>query len=107
MKDFSFWEVLGLITKTMPFLLFRFAIYFAITLGFVLITGGPAGRPLSGNRRPAHPDHRRGLCLGDQAGGDRADRHDRADAGVFQGHRRPDRPAGVGGQARVALSQVR
>jgi hypothetical protein len=43
MKDFSFREVLGLITKTMPFLLFRFAIYFAITLGFVLITGGGAG----------------------------------------------------------------
>ncbi|HSL40509.1 MAG TPA: hypothetical protein VK857_09060 [Desulforhopalus sp.] len=43
MKDFSFREVLGLMAKTMPFLLFRFAIYFAITLGFVLITGGGAG----------------------------------------------------------------
>jgi hypothetical protein len=43
MKDFSFREILGLMAKTMPFLLFRFAIYFAITLGFVLITGGGAG----------------------------------------------------------------
>ena len=43
MKDFSFREILGLMAKTMPFLVFRFAIYFAITLGFVLITGGGAG----------------------------------------------------------------
>jgi hypothetical protein len=43
MKDFSFSEVLGLMRKTAPFLLFRFLIYFGITLGFVLITGTGAG----------------------------------------------------------------
>ncbi len=43
MKDFSFREVLGLLTKTAPFLVFRFLIYFAITLGYVLITGTGAG----------------------------------------------------------------
>ncbi|WP_291323002.1 hypothetical protein [Desulfonatronospira sp.] len=43
MKDFSFSEVLGLLMKTLPFLVFRFLIYFAITLGFVIITGTGAG----------------------------------------------------------------
>ncbi len=43
MKDFSFGEVLGLMKKTAPFLVFRFLIYFGITLGFVLITGTGAG----------------------------------------------------------------
>lgn len=43
MKDFSFGEVLGLMKKTSPFLLFRFLIYFGITLAFVLITGTGAG----------------------------------------------------------------
>lgn len=43
MKDFRFGEVLGLMGKTAPFLVFRFLIYFAITLGFVLITGTGAG----------------------------------------------------------------
>jgi hypothetical protein len=43
MKDFSFGEVLGLMMKTAPFLVFRFIIYFGITLCFVLITGVGAG----------------------------------------------------------------
>ena len=43
MKDFSFREVLGLMGKTMPFLVFRFLIYFGITLGFILVTGIGAG----------------------------------------------------------------
>ena len=43
MKDFSFRKVLGLLAKTAPFLVFRFLIYFGITLGFVLITGVGAG----------------------------------------------------------------
>jgi len=43
MKDFSFGEVLGLMRKTGPFLVFRFLIYFGITLAFVLITGTGAG----------------------------------------------------------------
>jgi hypothetical protein len=43
MKDFSFMDVLGLMRKTAPFLIFRFLIYFAITLCFVLITGTGAG----------------------------------------------------------------
>jgi hypothetical protein len=43
MKDFSFSEVLGLMKKTGPFLVFRFLIYFGITLAFVLITGTGAG----------------------------------------------------------------
>lgn len=42
-KDFSFSGVLGLMGKTVPFLVFRFLIYFGITLGFVLITGTGAG----------------------------------------------------------------
>ncbi len=43
MKDFSFREVLGLMAKTTPFLIFRFLVYFAITLGYVLVTGIGAG----------------------------------------------------------------
>ena len=43
MKDFSFGEVLGLMIKTAPFLLFRFLIYFGITVAFVIITGAGAG----------------------------------------------------------------
>ncbi len=43
MKDFSFGQVLGLMKKTAPFLVFRFIIYFGITIGFVLITGVGAG----------------------------------------------------------------
>lgn len=43
MKDFSFRDVLGLMGKTAPFLVFRFLIYFGITLGFVIIMGIGAG----------------------------------------------------------------
>lgn len=43
MKDFDLGEVLGLLGKTLPFLVFRFLIYFGITIGFVLITGIGAG----------------------------------------------------------------
>ena len=43
MKDFSFGEVFGLLKKTAPFLLFRFLVYFGITLAFVIITGAGAG----------------------------------------------------------------
>lgn len=43
MKDFSAREVLGLLRRTAPFLLFRFLIYFGITLAYVLATGGGAG----------------------------------------------------------------
>jgi len=43
MKDFRFGEVLALMGKTMPFLIFRFLIYFAVTLGFMLVTGIGAG----------------------------------------------------------------
>jgi len=43
MKDFSFGEVLGLMMKTAPFLLFRLLVYFGITLAFVIITGTGAG----------------------------------------------------------------
>jgi len=41
--DFKLGEVLGLMAKTMPFLVFRFLIYFAITLTYILITGVGAG----------------------------------------------------------------
>lgn len=43
MKDFDLGQVLGLLGKTLPFLVFRFLIYFGITIGFVLITGTGAG----------------------------------------------------------------
>jgi len=41
--DFKIGEILGLMAKTMPFLLFRFLIYFAITLAYILMTGIGAG----------------------------------------------------------------
>ena len=41
--DFKIGEVLGLMVKTMPFLIFRFLIYFAITLAYILMTGIGAG----------------------------------------------------------------
>ncbi|AKS42806.1 hypothetical protein [Wenzhouxiangella marina] len=41
--DFKIGQVLGLMAKTMPFLVFRFLIYFAITLTYILITGVGAG----------------------------------------------------------------
>lgn len=43
MKDFSIRQVLGLLGKTMPFLVFRFLIYFGITLAYFLVTGVGAG----------------------------------------------------------------
>lgn len=43
MVDFRFREILGLMAQTAPFLVFRFLVYFAITLGYVLLTGAGAG----------------------------------------------------------------
>jgi hypothetical protein len=43
MMDFKLGEVLSLMGKTLPFLIFRFLIYFGITLAYVLITGLGAG----------------------------------------------------------------
>lgn len=43
MMDFKLGEIFGLLTRTAPFLVFRFLIYFAITLAYVLITGIGAG----------------------------------------------------------------
>ena len=43
MKDFKIRDIIGLLGKTAPFLVFRFLIYFGITLAFVLITGVGAG----------------------------------------------------------------
>ncbi len=41
--DFKIGEILGLMAKTMPFLFFRFLIYFAITFAYFLLTGIGAG----------------------------------------------------------------
>ncbi len=41
--DFKIGEILGLMAKTMPFLVFRFLIYFAITFAYILLTGIGAG----------------------------------------------------------------
>ncbi|MEN1727776.1 MAG: hypothetical protein AAGJ52_04980 [Pseudomonadota bacterium] len=41
--DFKLGQVIGLMGKTLPFLVFRFLIYFAITLTYILITGVGAG----------------------------------------------------------------
>lgn len=43
MKDFQIGTVIGLLRRTAPFLVFRFLIYFGITLGYVLATGAGAG----------------------------------------------------------------
>ncbi|MGM0553761.1 MAG: hypothetical protein ACQETK_08190 [Pseudomonadota bacterium] len=43
MFDFRMGEIFGLLTRTAPFLVFRFLIYFAITLAYVLGTGAGAG----------------------------------------------------------------
>ncbi|MEQ8801944.1 hypothetical protein [Haliea sp.] len=43
MKDFNIGEIIGLLLRTTPFLIFRFLIYFGITLGYMLITGLGAG----------------------------------------------------------------
>jgi hypothetical protein len=41
--DFKLGQILGLMGRTMPFLVFRFLIYFAITLAYILLTGIGAG----------------------------------------------------------------
>ncbi len=41
--DFKIGEILGLMARTMPFLVFRFLIYFAITFAYILMTGVGAG----------------------------------------------------------------
>ncbi len=43
MWDFSISGALGLMTRTMPFILLRMAVYFGITLGYILVTGAGAG----------------------------------------------------------------
>jgi len=43
MMDFKLGEVLSLMGRTLPFLVFRFVIYFGITLAYVLVTGIGAG----------------------------------------------------------------
>lgn len=43
MKDFQVGTILGLLRRTMPFLIFRFLVYFGITLSYVLATGAGAG----------------------------------------------------------------
>lgn len=43
MKDFDIGQIFALLVKTTPFLIFRFLIYFGITVAFVLITGTGAG----------------------------------------------------------------
>lgn len=43
MKDFQIGTVIGLLRRTAPFLVFRFLIYFGITLGYVLAAGIGAG----------------------------------------------------------------
>jgi len=43
MMDFKIGEVISLLGRTLPFLVFRFLIYFGITLAWVLITGVGAG----------------------------------------------------------------
>ncbi|WNK19354.1 hypothetical protein P1P91_10870 [Halomonas piscis] len=42
MKDFQVSSIIGLMRRTSPFLIFRFLIYFGITLGYVLATGAGA-----------------------------------------------------------------
>ncbi len=43
MWDFNIASALGMMVRTMPFILLRMAVYFGITLGYVLITGVGAG----------------------------------------------------------------
>lgn len=43
MIDFNVGAVIGMLARTLPFLAFRFLIYFGITLGYVLATGVGAG----------------------------------------------------------------
>ncbi len=43
MMDFRMGEILALLSRTLPFLIFRFLIYFGITLAYVIGTGTGAG----------------------------------------------------------------
>mgnify|MGYP001035982517 CR=1 FL=1 len=43
MWDFSIGRALGLMGRTLPFILLRMAVYFGITLGYILVTGMGAG----------------------------------------------------------------
>ena len=43
MWDFSIGKTLGIMRRTFPFILFRMAIFFGITLAYILATGGGAG----------------------------------------------------------------
>lgn len=43
MKDFQIGTIIGLLRRTAPFLVFRFLIYFGITVGYVLAAGVGAG----------------------------------------------------------------
>jgi len=43
MMDFKIGEIISLLGRTLPFLVFRFLIYFGITLAYVLVTGIGAG----------------------------------------------------------------
>ncbi|WP_300892679.1 hypothetical protein [Roseovarius sp.] len=43
MWDFSLGGALGMMARTMPFILLRMAVYFGITLGYILVTGAGAG----------------------------------------------------------------
>jgi len=43
LKNFSISTTIGLLRKTAPFLIFRFLIYFGITVGYFLLTGFGAG----------------------------------------------------------------
>lgn len=43
MWDFQLGRAMGLMLKTLPFLLLRLAVYFGITLGYILVTGTGAG----------------------------------------------------------------
>lgn len=43
MWDFNIASALGLMVRTLPFILLRMAVYFGITLGYILVTGMGAG----------------------------------------------------------------
>jgi len=43
MMDFSLGRIIGLLLRTLPFLLLRLAVYLGITLAYVVATGGGAG----------------------------------------------------------------
>ena len=43
MWDFNIRQAIALLAKTMPFILLRLAVYFGITLAYILVTGGGAG----------------------------------------------------------------